>query len=301
MVQVVKEAVKSKDAIASTNLSFAGEYLVLTSTNCQIGISSKVPKEAAGRLRLFAEKTIPDTRQYGIIFRTNATKAEENQIYVEFQKLKSEYDTLTKSAPARTLYSCLYREQPQFLKMLRDMDKTKLQEVLTDDPEIYAQLNSATHQELREYSLRFYEDNMLALAKLYRVREQIESALKERVWLKSGANIIIQPTEALTVIDVNSGKNITGRDKLIYHYKINVEAAAEIARQLRLRNISGIILVDFIDLHDNALSAKLLEEFRGFLKKDSIPVQLVDMTRLGLVELTRKKQRKSLAEQLGGV
>ena len=153
--------------------------------------------------------------------------------------------------------------------------------------------------ENRGYGLRFYEDQMLALAKLYRVKEQIESALKKRVWLKSGANIVIEPTEALTVIDVNSGKNIAGKDRNLYHYKINLEAAAEIAWQLRLRNISGIILIDFIDLCDSEQNAKLLEEFRKYLKQDSIPVKLVDMTKLGLVELTRKKQKKSLAEQLG--
>lgn len=298
VVQVVKEAIKSKDAIASTNLSFAGEYLVLTSANHQIGISSKIQKDIASRLRLLAQEIAPDTRQYGIIFRTNAAKANENHIRIEFNKLKKEYDTLVETACTRTLYTCLRKEQPLYLKMLQDMDKNKLDEVLTDDPEIYGQLKETLNQEKQEYSLRFYEDKLLTLAKLYRIQEQLEAALKERVWLKSGANIIIQPTEALTVIDVNSGKNIVGKDRLITHYKINMEAAAEIAKQLRLRNVSGIILVDFIDLHDKEQSAKLLEEFRKFLKQDSIPVQLVDMTKLGLVELTRKKQKKSLAEQL---
>ena len=299
VVQVVKEAIKTKDAIVSTNISFAGEYLVLTSANHQIGISSKIPKDVASRLRLFAQEMVPDIRQYGIIFRTNAAKATENHIRIEFKRLKNEYDTLISTAHTRTLYTCLRKEQPLYLKMLQNIDKNKLDEVLTDDPEIYEQLLKETlHQENQEYSLRYYQDKLLTLAKLYRVQEQIEAAIKERVWLKSGANIIIQPTEALTVIDVNSGKNIVGKDRLLYHYKINIEAAAEIARQLRLRNISGIILVDFIDLHDREQSAKLLEEFRKFLKQDSIPVQLVDMTKLGLVELTRKKQKKSLAEQL---
>lgn len=298
VVQVVKEAIKSKDAIASTNLSFAGEYLVLTSANHQIGISSKIPKNIAGRLRLLAQEIVPDPRQYGIIFRTNAAKANENHIRIEFNNLKKEYDTLVATACSRTLYTCLRKEQPLYLKMLQDMDKNKLGEVLTDSPEIYRQLNEMQYQEIQAFSLRFYEDKLLTLAKLYRVQEQLKAALKERVWLKSGANIIIQPTEALTVIDVNSGKSIVGKDRLIYHYKINVEAAAEIARQLRLRNISGIILVDFIDLHNREQSEKLLEEFRKFLKQDSIPVQLVDMTKLGLVELTRKKQKRSLVEQL---
>lgn len=299
VVQVIKEAVRSKDAIVSTNLSFAGEYLALTSGNDQIGISSKLSKAEAGRLKELAQKIVPTDRSYGVIFRTNAAKANENQILMEFNDLKAEYDALIKTAHTRTLYSCLRKEQPLYFKMLRDMDKRKLSEVLTDDPEIYERLNKAMQNENRGYGLRFYEDQMLALAKLYRVKEQIESALKKRVWLKSGANIVIEPTEALTVIDVNSGKNIAGKDRNLYHYKINLEAATEIAWQLRLRNISGIILIDFIDLCDSEQNAKLLEEFRKYLKQDSIPVKLVDMTKLGLVELTRKKQKKSLAEQLG--
>ena len=119
--------------------------------------------------------------------------------------------------------------------------------------------------------------------------------------LKSGANIIIQPTEALTVIDVNSGKNTAKKDKQLNHYKINLEAAREIAKQLRLRNLSGIILVDFIDLYDENLNQSLMNEFRACLKTDPVPVNLVDITRLGLVELTRKKMKKPLTEQLAAV
>lgn len=296
VVQVVKEAIKSKDAIVSTNLSFAGEYLVLTSEKNQIGISSKLSKSTAGRIREFAQKIIPSDRQYGIIFRTNARKASENQMLIEYNELKKEYDTLMATACTRTLYTCLWKEQPLYLKMLQDIDKEKLEEVLTDSPEIYRQLAEHVSE---SYRLSFYEDKLLTLAKLYCIEKQLEDALKERIWLKSGANIIIQPTEALTVIDVNSGKNIAKKDKTLYLYQINVEAAAEIARQLRLRNISGIILIDFIDLHDREKSEELLEEFCKFLKQDSIPTQLVDMTKLGLVELTRKKHKKSLAEQLG--
>lgn len=295
VVQVVKEAMKSKDAIVSTNLSFAGEYLVLTSEKYQIGISSKLSKTTADRLRNFAQKTMPIDRQYGIIFRTNAANANENQMLIEFNKLKKEYDALMTTACTRTLYTCLRKEQPLYLKMLQDIEKEKLEEVLTDNPEIYRQLSEHISE---GYRLRFYEDKLLALAKLYCVEKQLEDALKERIWLKSGANIIIQPTEALTVIDVNSGKNVAKKDKTLYLYQINVEAAAEIARQLRLRNISGIILVDFIDLHDHEKSEELLDAFRKFLKQDSIPTQLVDMTKLGLVELTRKKNKKTLAEQL---
>ena len=127
------------------------------------------------------------------------------------------------------------------------------------------------------------------------------AALKPCIWLKSGANIIIQHTEALTVIDVNSGKNTAKKGKQQNHYKINLEAAKEIAAQMRLRNLSGIIIVDFIDLYDETLTASFLTEFRTYLKQDPVPVRLVDITKLGLVELTRKKQKKPLYEQVEAI
>ena len=118
------------------------------------------------------------------------------------------------------------------------------------------------------------------------------------MWLKSGAYLVIQPTEALTVIDVNTGKNIAKKDAQENFLKIDQEAAGEIARQLRLRNISGIIVVDFINLVSEAAREELVRAFRAALKSDPIPAQLIDITKLGLVEVTRKKVRKSLQEML---
>lgn len=184
------------------------------------------------------------------------------------------------------------------MKILTDTDKSILEEAVTDDRGIFEALQSLSSG---QYRIRLYEDSLLPLARLYNAAGQLEAALKPRVWLKSGANIIIQPTEALTVIDVNSGKNTAKKDKQLNHYKINLEAAREIAKQLRLRNLSGIILVDFIDLYDENLNQSLMNEFRASLKADPVPVNLVDITRLGLVELTRKKMKKPLAEQLASV
>ena len=123
-----------------------------------------------------------------------------------------------------------------------------------------------------------------------------ENALAEKVWLKSGAYLIIQPTEALTVIDVNTGKNIAKKEMRENFLKVNKEAALEIAHQIRLRNISGIIVVDFINLDSKEAEAELLHTFRTALKADPVPTQLVDITKLGLVEVTRKKVKKSLLE-----
>ncbi len=300
VVQVAKEAVKTKDAVVTTNLSFSGEYLVLTSANCRIGISGKISGRERIRLQAFAQKLLEENEDiqkcFGLIFRTNAAQAEEAVIREEFLKLKSEYETVTVYAASRTVYSCLRKEQPFYLKMLMDAEKATLEEVVTDEIMVFEELEAVS---CGNFSVRFYEDRLLSLANLYHIAGQIEAALKPRVWLKSGANIVIEQTEALTVIDINSGKNIAKKDKQQNHYKINLEAAKEIAFQLRLRNLSGIIVVDFIDLYEDAWKQSLMEQLRSLLRKDPVPTNLIDMTKLGLVEITRKKKKKPLLEQVG--
>ncbi len=300
VVQVVKEAMKSKEAVVTTNLGFAGEYLVLTSANHKTGLSSKLPAGEKQRLAGIAQSLCLEGSGFGLIMRTNAAGTSEAAIRAEFLQLKAEYETVKAHASTRTVFSCLRRERPFYLKMLEDTDKTDLEEVVTDDEDIFSQLNGCQMPASLQkpgYAIRLYEDPLLPLGALYSIKTQLEAARKPRVWLKSGANIVIQPTEALTVIDVNSGKNILKKQKQQYHYQINLEAAKEIAVQLRLRNISGIVIIDFIDLYDESLNTALLSEFRAILKRDPVPVRLAGMTKLGLVELTRKKVKKPLAEQ----
>ena len=147
-------------------------------------------------------------------------------------------------------------------------------------------------------TITYYHDPMLTLSSLYSVKSSLEKALREQIWLKSGASIVLQHTEALTVIDVNSGKNIIKKEMRENLLRINLEAAKEIAYQLRLRNISGIIIIDFINLLAKEDEAVLLKEFRTYLKDDPVKTDLIDMTRLGLVEVTRKKIKKSLRDSL---
>ena len=149
--------------------------------------------------------------------------------------------------------------------------------------------------------LKLYDTPDFPLDKMYSTQTALEKALKERAWLKTGGYLIIQPTEALTVIDVNSGKTAaragsrTGSEEGAM--KVNLEAAREAARQIRLRNLSGIIIIDFINMESSENTNMLLREFRGYLSKDPIQTSLVDMTPLGLVEVTRRKVRKPLYEQ----
>ncbi len=302
-VQVVKEAMKLKDARVTTNLRISGEYAVLTSGRRETGISSKISGKDRMRLRELAvqlEAEIPCSdgkRQFGLIIRTNAAGAGEADVRADFQRILDELSQIIAHAASRTVFSCLYKEQPFYMKMLRDADKTLLEEAVTDDAQVYEQIKAYARDSLK---VRFYEDSMLSLARLYNLAGQLEAAFYTRVWLKSGANIVIEHTEALTVIDVNSGRNVSKKDKQETHFKINLEAAQEIARQLRLRNLSGIIIVDFIDMYDKERNAALLQHFGSCLKEDPVPSEIAGLTRLGLVELTRKKVKKPLAEQMNG-
>lgn len=321
VVQVVRDAVKTKAPEVSTNLNLEGQFLVLTTGNTKLGVSKKLPKdvaqnleeaflrgvEAASRNRAAsggAESTFANDgsgsdglgSKFGCILRTNAAEAVMEEILAEYEALRSQYLALAENARHRTAYSLLRQAKPFYLKELEGIPREEAAELVTDCADVYQAI-----LELPRFrdAVRLYQDDSYPLYKLYSLEKHIQEACSERVWLKSGAYLVITPTEALTVIDVNSGKQSKGKSAKENFRKINLEAAVEIARQLRIRNISGICVVDFINLDSKEEEAELMGHFRHALKEDRVPVQLVDITKLGLVELTRKKVKRSLAEQLG--
>lgn len=319
LVQVTKEAIKTKDPVVSSNLTFTGTYAVLTTGNRKLSVSSKLDGETKKRLKHMLELEFPEGegRNFGIIVRTNAKSVPEERIVEEIRSLSQFFGKLAETAAGRTCYSCLYREEPLWKKCLKGLREEDLAQIVTDDRGIFEEICKSygigeeefyTGGSVKIQVSRFtvgerltlccYEDETLSLSALYSMKSALEEALRERVWLKSGAYLIIEPTETLTVIDVNTGKNIAGKEVQENFLKVNKEAAEEIARQLRLRNISGMILVDFMNLTSKKAEEELLNAFRKALKKDPVPAQLVDMTKLGLVEVTRKKIRKSLREIL---
>ena len=315
VVQVSREALKTKEPAVTTNLNFTGKYAVLTTGNQRIGISSKLHKKERERLKQLAE-TI-EHADFGLILRTNAKDVSDEEILAEIRQLSMEWQKLKDTAKYKTCYTCIKKEPPFYLKEMVNLPVSDVEEILTDDREIFEQLcdfygitkdalwskgivsvpiDEVTVMETRK--LRYYRDELLRLSSLYSVKSYLENALTEKVWLKSGAYLVIQPTEALTVIDVNTGKNTAKKEVQENFLKINKEAALEIAYQLRLRNLSGIIIVDFINLDSKEAEAELMSTFRTALKADPIPTQLIDITKLGLVEVTRKKVRKPLGEIL---
>ena len=190
----------------------------------------------------------------------------------------------------------MYRSLPDWAVFIENAYRTEFDEVVTDLSDVYRDLQDVCAQ--ISVPVRFYEDSLLPLFKLYALETRLQEITDKKVWLKSGAYLVIEPTEALISIDVNTGKYEAGKEPEETYYRINTEAAEAIAWQLRARNLSGIILADFINLKDKTREAALLDQMRELLKQDPVHTRVVDMTALGLMEITRKRIDPSLAEQL---
>ncbi|MBQ2801496.1 MAG: ribonuclease E/G [Lachnospiraceae bacterium] len=299
LVQVEKEALKTKDPVASSNLNIPGKYMALTTGNQKIGISSKISHEKKQKLKSFFSTL--DLKGNGIVVRTNAATASEEVLQKEFDFLMQRLQKIKENAIHRTAFSLLYKADSFYLQQLRNSYTGELDKIITDVKSVYTEMEEylSVYQPEDKGRLTFYEDKNLSLASLYNITRDLERALQPQVWMKSGAYLVIEPTEACTVIDVNTGKCDSKRkDRQKTFLKINLEAAKEVANQIKLRNLSGIILVDFIDLEQEEDRATLMHELHELLKKDAIPTNLVDMTKLQLVEITRKKQKKPLHEQI---
>mgnify|MGYP000874521833 FL=1 len=300
IVQVVKEEVKTKAPVVSSNINFTGKYVALTYGKTTTGVSSKITDDKErNRLKAIANRFVQP--EYGFIIRTNAAYIPEERIIEEIHKLIHQYEEIRKFGIHKTRFSLIYKTPAKYICDIRDGYTENVEEIVTDDKELHDHIMDylTKYQPEDVGKLRFYDDPMLSLTNLYGIRDKLSDAIRPMVWLKSGGSLVIQPTEALTVIDVNTGKAVAGKKKVQETFlKINLEAAKEIAKQIRLRNLSGIIIVDFIDLELTKDKELLMHEFNEYLKKDPIKTTLVDMTALGLVEITRKKVRKPLHEQV---
>ena len=297
VVQISREAIKTKAPTVTGNLSFTGRYAVLTHGNTRIGVSSKIPKSLREEYK--RELAGLQNDDFGLIVRTNAKDAPFEDVLEEINALKDEYYSLVRTAETRVCFSCLKSAPPSYIADLKNVYMDGMEAIIIGDHDLYTRIHMFFQAELPEKLdlLELYDNPSFPLDKLYSTQTALDKALMERAWLKTGGYLIIQPTEALTVIDVNSGKNTSKSDSEDGAMKVNLEAAREAARQIRLRNLSGIIIVDFINLKRDENTQRLLHEFRYYLSKDPIQTTLVDMTTLGLVEVTRKKVRRPLYEE----
>lgn len=300
LVQVSREAVKTKPADVTTAINITGRYVVLTHGKTMLGISGKI-RDSADRERLHKLLEPYKNQDYGFILRTNAVDVSEEEILTELNSLVKEYQMIRKKAEYSNCFSLISRAPRHFITDIRDSRQEEMMEMITDDKEIYdSAADYLKHfQPEDSHKLRLYSDSMISLWNLYGLEAKLEKALHKKVWLPCGGYLVIEPTEALTVIDVNSGKAVgKKKDTEAAYLKINLEAAKEIAVQIRLRNLSGIILVDFIDMIKKENTNALISFFAGQLAWDPVKTNFIDMTVLHLAEITRKKVRKPLHEQI---
>lgn len=295
-VQVIKEAVKTKDPVVTTKLSVNGAYAVVSLDKKKSGFrfSRKLSADKKHEL-IDALSGIELPADYAYVVRTGAGELTDfSVLFKELHYLISQMDEILLRAKTRTCFSCIYQGVPSYIDFLHHISNIDYEEIVTDIPNVYEALQ--VHYKGNK-SIRLYQDTF-PLKKLYSIETKMEELFSEKIYLKSGGTIFIEYTEAMTVIDVNTGKCIAKKDKDTLNYQINLEAADMIARQLRLRNISGIIIVDFINMESEEYKAKLTQELKKLLKKDSVSCNYVDITGLGLVEITRKKVQKPIYEIL---
>lgn len=297
VVQVVLEAVKTKDPVVSTNLLLAGKYCMLTTDNTTLGVSKKITGDNRVKMNEFLScyESVAKQDNFGLIIRTNALEAEEDLLLTDVEEVISSFIKLKENASHQCAFALLYSSEQGYISKLKSTDLSSLDGIYTDAEDIFAEIRTKLPYLDDKKLITLYNDDKVSLSTLYNFKGSLSTLIEKKVWLKSGANIIIEQLETMTVIDVNSSKNMSRNPDAIL--AINKEAATEIARQLRLRNISGIIIVDFLKLDEKA-TEELLRDFKMQLKKDPNPTQLIDITKLGLVEITRKKVRKSLLEMI---
>ena len=306
-VQIVREGKGEKKHSVSRKLSLPGRYCVVLYGNKPEGkllFSGKLTEEARAALKeSFDRLSEGDKLCYDVLLRTNAAEVEFSEVYKEYQKLSDKMDSILKNKDTRTEYSLLYEPPGDLLRELSRIELSSISEIITDLPEEYEGIKREYYEELPEkirdgIRLTLYQDPLLSLFHLVSLEAALKRAVDKRVWLKSGGCLVIEQTEALVAIDVNSAKLNKKQDKEEAALLINLEAAREAARQLRLRNLSGIIIIDFINMKREENRKRLIEELKEAVNRDSIRTSFEDMTKLGLVELTRKREGRTLREML---
>jgi ribonuclease G len=300
MVQVIKDPIGTKGARLSTQISIAGRMLVYLPQDSHIGISQRIENEAEReQLRGKVQRLVPPDEKGGFIIRTMAEDASEPDLQMDIDYLRKTWSTITQQSKSKPAPALLYQDLNLAQRVLRDF---------VDDETSTIQIDSRENfQKLQQFG-SVYTPSVLAklvhytgerpLFDLYGVEEEIQRALGRRVDLKSGGYLIIDQTEAMTTIDVNTGSYVNGRNFDDTVFKTNLEAAHAIARQLRLRNLGGIIVLDFIDMESAEHRNAVLAELGKALSRDRSKVSVSGFSALGLVEMTRKRTRESLAHIL---
>lgn len=290
LVQVLKDQFGNKGARISMNISIAGRGLVLMPQVDYIGVSRKIEDE---QLKKELTEYVSSIRKknHGFIIRTQAQNCSKEELLQEANELEEKWEFIKQAKLKQSAPSLIFKDQSLAQRAVRDMLRSDVDEIIMDDEKLLSELKIAFPHvyKSRPNLFKLFEDPNRDLFESFGLKKEIQSLLEKKVVLENGAYLVIDRTEALTVIDVNTGKYVGEKDLSQTLFETNKIAAKEIARQLRLRNIGGIIIVDFIDMDKKEQSEELMRILQEELNKDRIKTSLIDMTPLGLVEITRKK------------
>lgn len=293
LVQVLSDKVKTKEYTLTSNITFTGRYVVLTVGRTGISISKKI-KDNTTRQNLKDSFIELGNEEYGLILRTSCTDVSIQKIKEEALSLVEHWEKIKDKAMHLTACSVVEKSPGDVTKISLEACNKGVEEIITDEKEIYTELASNCY--IKENgNLRFYDESF-PLTKLYSLEKIINESLSKRVWLKSGAYLVIEHTEALNVIDVNTGKAIKNNNREDNFFAINMEAAGMIATEIKKRNLSGIIIVDFINMKNEENNKKLIEEMSRLVSLDDITTTVAGLSNLGLMEITRKRVKKPLYE-----
>lgn len=292
LVQIKKDATSKKGARVSTHINLSGRYAVLMPNSNFITISKKIEKETEkNRLLKIVKEIVP--QNYGIIIRTSAEeKSEEeikrdiNNLIITWQEIVNKYE----KAKKRTTFTpqLIYKNQGIIEKLIIDLIDQDLSKVIVNDKKTYENIKKVLEKIALETDVKVELKKEKNILNIYEIQEQLEKANNRKIWLKCGGFITIDKTEALTAIDVNSGKYVGTKDLEKTIFTVNKEATIEITKQIRLRDIGGIIIIDYIDMENKEDKAKILEILEENLKKDRSKTQVIGFTPLDLLEMTRK-------------
>ncbi|MEM7008248.1 MAG: Rne/Rng family ribonuclease [Thermodesulfobacteriota bacterium] len=298
MVQVLKESVGGKGAKLSSYVAIPGKYLVLLGTIDIVGISRKIEDtEERERLTELLNKIKPDGT--GLIARTASENITEDELEHDLRELLSIWEGVKKANEETTVPSLLYEEPRLYIKAVRDFISNDVKKVIIDSEYAYNEIKEYLRANFPDslVNIELYQDSEPIFSK-YGVDNDIKKIFKKKVWLKSGGHIIIEEAEGLTVVDVNTGRYQSGKDQEETIYNLNVEAALEIVRQIRLRNLVGIIVIDFIDIKNRQLRDSLFENFVDALKQDRARSVVHEMSSFGVIQMTRQRLRESILNEL---
>lgn len=298
LVQIIKEPINTKGCRVTTELALPGRFMVLIPGKKNIGISRKISdQKERRRLKNLARQIIPD--HFGVIIRTVAENKQERELRKDLNQLMGTWKKIEKEIKAHQAPALVYKDMAMASSIIRDLFTADVDSVVVDSRKLLREIGSyvkyvAPHL---SHKVSYYKDK-LSIFDHYKIEQEIEKLGHSKIWLKNGGSLIIEPTEALVSIDVNSGKFIGKKDHDSNSLKINLEAAREIARQARLRDFGGLIVIDFIDMISEDNKKKVFMELKKEFTKDRSITKIEKISRFGLVEMTRQRVRPSVVHTI---